>query len=577
MNLWEKLPDETADQFAAFESYRRLKPSERSIRKVQVASNGKSKITLESWSSKYRWVNRSTAWDEELARVERMATKEQVREMARRHASLSLTMLTKVAKRLNMLDPAELRPKDIVEFTKAATHLERMSRGDLEDRSESSAPDLDVSDEWRTKFIQPEGSFLPHKLQRQAIISESRYVALVAGVQSGKTAGSGIAFWRRILDEREKLKAKNDVGFYWMIAPNSIVGEVMCEAFEQFAPKSEIIKATGQKSGRTWELRDGTRVQFRSAEKADKLVGRRIHGAWLDEFTLLSKEVWVTSVRQRLATTSGWAIFSGTPRGRNWAWEEIWRRTMKSDDKADSDYSGFTWHSKENPAISSKEVLSAKRQLPPTYFRREWEASWESFHGQVFENWIPTKHHIEITHSQLMRLPASRTVIGVDWGFATPGAAVVARELADGSWQIVEELQEQGRLPEWWLKKIADMWKRHRAGIIWCDPEDAARVAMLSSEGLPAKKANNNVHRGIRYVASLMQRDMLLVDKSCKTLANQLTDYHWKEMSGGRRAEEPVKDNDHLCDAMRYAIYSTARHGGKHSGGRVTYSGNKIS
>lgn len=576
MELWEKLPDETADQYAAFEIYRRLKPSERTIRKVMIAKGIKTQDKLSKWSAQYRWVSRSNAWDEELARVERMATKEAHKEMARRHASLSLTMLTKVAKRLSNLDPSELRPKDIVEFTKAATHLERMSRGDLEERSEANAPETDVSDEWRNKFVQPEGSFLPHKLQRQAIISESRYVVLVAGVQSGKTAGSGIAFWRRVLDEREALKAKGDVGFYWLIAPNSIVGEVMCEAFEQFAPKGEIVKATGQKSGRTWELRDGTRVQFRSAEKADKLVGRRVHGAWLDEFTLLNREVWVTSVRQRLATTSGWAIFSGTPRGRNWAWEEVWRRTISTDDKADKDYAGFTWHSKENPAINPEEVESAKRQLPPTYFRREWEASWESFHGQVYESWLPAKHHIDISHSQLMRLPASKVVIGVDWGFATPGAAVVARELADGSWQVIEEVQEQGRLPEWWVRTIADLWKRHRASIIWCDPEDAARVATLSSEGLPAKKANNDVHRGIRYIASLMQRDMLLVDRSCKVLAGQLTDYHWKESHGGRRAEDPVKDNDHLCDAMRYAIYSTARRSKRGVGGRVTYGGNKI-
>ena len=576
MEPWERLPSETPEQFAAFEVYRKLKPSERSVRRVRDAKGLKTKHRMDTWCSKNRWVSRAAAWDDELARVERMATKEAVKDMARRHASISINMLSKVAKRLSMLDPSELRPKDIVEFTKAATQLERVSRGDLEERFESEAPEGDVADEWRTKFIQPEGTFLPHKLQRQAIISESRYIVLVAGVQSGKTAGSGIAFWRRILDEREKLKEKNDIGFYWLIAPNSIVGEVMCEAFEQFAPNGEIVKATGQKSGRTWELRDGTRVQFRSAEKADKLVGRRVHGAWLDEFTLLSKDVWVTSVRQRLATTSGWAIFSGTPRGRNWAWEEVWRRTIASDDKADKEYAGFTWHSKENPAISQAEVESARRQLPPAYFRREWEASWESFHGQVYDRWLPAKHHIDITHSELMRLPAVSVAIGIDWGFATPGAAVVARELADGSWQVIEEVQKQGMLPEWWQEKIAELWKKHHAKVIWCDPEDAARIATLTEEGLPAKRANNDVHRGIRYISSLMQRDMILVDKSCKVLSNQLTDYHWKQYSGGARSEDPVKENDHLCDALRYAIYSSVRSSRRKGGSRVTYGGAKI-
>lgn len=575
-DLWERQAGETAKAFAAFELYRGMPATERSGAKV-AQQLGRAKQLIDRWSSANSWVVRVRAWDDHLAAAAREEAVVELERMVKRHANLAVGFLGKVTRRLQSMQPDDLQPRDLVQWTKVATDLERMSRGQLvgdQDTQGQAAGAFSTEEQWRRTYVCPEGAFIPHRLQRDAINSDARFLALVAGVQSGKTAGSAIAFWRRILSDRRRLAEAGDLGFYWMVAPNSIVGEVMVEAFEEFAPPGEILRTRGQRSGRTWELRDGTRVQFRSAEKADRLVARRCHGAWLDEFTLLSKDVWVTSVRQRLATTGGWAIFSGTPRGRNWAWEEVWRRALPDDDKHDQDYEGFTWPSSENPAVSREEVEAARRQLPAAYFRREWEASWEAFHGQIYEAWSKVLMQVDLLGGVTAELmPPARTVMGVDWGFANPGALVVARQLVDGRWEVVEEVQESGKLPGWWQTKITDLWRKWKVETIWCDPEDAGRIAALVADGLPARKANNDVHAGIRHLAALMAQQRLRVDRTCTKLADQVEAYHWKEDRSGRRSEQPVKENDHLCDALRYSIFSTYRDLQREPGRRYTYGG----
>lgn len=420
---------------------------------------------------------------------------------------------------------------------------------------------LTSEEAWERKMLHPEKEFRPHAKQLEAIRAAERFIVMVAGVQSGKTSGAAIVFWKRIREWVAGHPAQEGQGrgFFWMIAPNAIVGEVMCERFELYAPPGWIVGREGQKGDRTWTLRDGSRVQFRSGEHADKLVARTLDGFWLDEFTLLKSDVWLTSVRQRLAATGGWGVFSGTPRGRNWAWEHIWRRTDPKDDAYDPQFRGFTWHSIENPMVSRDEVEAARRQLPRAMFEREWQASWEAFKGQVYEGW---GDHLIVDAVHSLPLPRGTvTVMGVDWGFASQGFVVVARKLPGGIWEVVEEVAEAGKLPAWWHAKIAELWTKHRVHRIWCDPEDAGRIATLQDDGLPVMGAANDKRDGIREVAAVVTQQVIRIHRRCTTLMSQMAGYRWKENKGKTEStEEPVKENDHGPDALRYAIFSENRY-----------------
>lgn len=82
---WERQPRETAKAFAAFQFYRDMGSSKRSLRRC-AQSLGKSDTVVMGWSTKYSWVERVLAWEDEQDRIRRIENLEEIRETARRQA-----------------------------------------------------------------------------------------------------------------------------------------------------------------------------------------------------------------------------------------------------------------------------------------------------------------------------------------------------------------------------------------------------------------------------------------------------------------------------------------------------------
>lgn len=122
-NSWERQPGETTQAFEAFELYCKM-GSERSIRKV-AQKMAKTDSLLRRWSSRWSWVNRARDYDNEIRRKEVIAEKKQFREMKQRHISMAIQLQKKAFEALRNLPPEELTPKDIREFMKLGTELER--------------------------------------------------------------------------------------------------------------------------------------------------------------------------------------------------------------------------------------------------------------------------------------------------------------------------------------------------------------------------------------------------------------------------------------------------------------------
>ena len=455
------------------------------------------------------------------------------------------------------------------DWGKTDAHVE--ARSDLGD--EAQQQEDDAREEFRLRYVEPENVFVPHELQQAAIKSKARYMAIVAGVGGGKTRTGAINCWDRILAD------DNPTAFYLLVAPDTINGEVMCEHFVAVAPRGWIKNPAGRgpSYARTWDLRNGARVQFRSADKPEKIVARRANGIWVDEFTILRAAAWRVSLRGRLSGTGkgslGWAIFTGTPRGRNWAYDDIWCRTVEGDDNHDENYEGYTWPSYMNPAVDQVDVEEARRNLPPAYFAREWGASWEAFHGRIYVQWDTGTMSVP----GLAQRPAPVGTVhycGVDWGYAKPGCSLLARRLPSGVWHVLAEVHEAEQLPGWWVEKIAGQWRSGKAKTIWCDPAEPGRIATLVDEGMPARGADNSVAEGIRSVAKAIVQGRLLIDSSCVCTIRSMSEYRWKEDAKGNRKEEPEKENDHGADGVRLMIHSTETDRGL--GEQITRSGSRV-
>jgi phage terminase large subunit len=92
----------------------------------------------------------------------------------------------------------------------------------------------------------------------------------------------------------------------------------------------------------------------------------------LDEYADMDPRVWSEIIRPALADRGGWAVFIGTPKGRN-AFFELWRR-------AQSDETWFTLMLKASDTglIPASELSLARRDLSEEQYAQEFECSFDA-------------------------------------------------------------------------------------------------------------------------------------------------------------------------------------------------------
>ncbi len=98
-----------------------------------------------------------------------------------------------------------------------------------------------------------------------------------------------------------------------------------------------------------------------------------------------------------------------------------------------------------------------------------------------------------------------------------------------------------------------------RDAIIVVDPSAASFITVLRNRGYMIKEADNAVRDGLRVVSTLMNKHLIRVRAdACPNLIREISGYVWDEKARMRGEEQPVKVDDHACDALRYVIKTTA-------------------
>lgn len=132
--LWERQEGESAQAFQGFAAYRDM-GADRSLAKV-AQKLGKSKALMERWSVRWQWVIRADAWDDEMDRMSRRELEKGITGMRKNHVNIAKAMLVKALQALQRIPVDEMTPKDVSTMVDVAAKLERISRGEVTERTE---------------------------------------------------------------------------------------------------------------------------------------------------------------------------------------------------------------------------------------------------------------------------------------------------------------------------------------------------------------------------------------------------------------------------------------------------------
>lgn len=143
------------------------------------------------------------------------------------------------------------------------------------------------------------------------------------------------------------------------------------------------------------------------------------------------------------------------------------------------------------------------------------------------------------------------TVYGVDFGFNNP-TAMVRVSFGANNTLFAEEVLYENELTNHELINYLPGLVPSCYDYIYADSAEPQRIQEIKNAGYNIFSADKAVKAGIDY----LKRYKIVVHPNSVNLIKELKSYKWKEDRSGIILDEPVKYNDHLVDALRYAVFS---------------------
>lgn len=140
---------------------------------------------------------------------------------------------------------------------------------------------------------------------------------------------------------------------------------------------------------------------------------------------------------------------------------------------------------------------------------------------------------------------------GLDWGWNDP-VAVVECEIHGKNLYVRELIYEQGLTNEDLSKKLEALGVSKHAPIYAdsAEPKDIIDMKRLRWNVIPAQKGADSVRNGIKYV----KEHNVFVTENSLNLWKESEDYKWRLDQYKVPTNEPEDKNNHLMDAIRYAL-----------------------
>lgn len=375
--------------------------------------------------------------------------------------------------------------------------------------------------------------------------SETKYFFLEGAVRSSKTFGSILAW----CDWVENFAPKGPL-IMMGNTRETLIQNVIHPLIELVGPKHAVLNrgiGTLQLFGRdVYLFGAGNIIAMR------KLQGKGAVGAYCDEAPTYPKDVW-EMLGTRTAADGIKIIATMNP-------DSPMHYIKKGYLDRLDDVNGRSWHFTldDNPFLSEKVKGELKKQYTGLWYKRYILGLWVAAEGAIYDMFDDSVH---VLHGDLPRLSA--VSVGVDYGTANPTSFIAVGLVADGpmagKWIAFREYYFDGRGGRQKTDaELADDMKTFLHGInpswVYVDPSAASFKLQLIRSGIHGvMNADNSVLDGIRNVASGLTTGKLLIHESCSHLLEEMPGYCWDSKAQDAGKDQPMKQDDHCLDALRYA------------------------
>lgn len=299
-----------------------------------------------------------------------------------------------------------------------------------------------------------------HPVQTALVSDEVRFKVVPAGRRSGKTERA-----KRFI-VREAMKY---VGQYFVAAPtrdqvkriywNDLKRLAFCSTYQEKPRETELIIP----------FPNGSTINLVGLDQPQRMEGIIWTGGVIDEIADVHEHAWPENISPALDTVDprnpdyrAWCWLIGVPDGLNHYYE----MAEYARSSGDPDWKLYTWKSSE--ILPPDVIEAAKRRMSPRQYRQEYEASFETATGRVYEDygqWNLTNEVIG-PHEQIMWCH--------DFNYTPLSSAICV--LRGNDFYVLDEIVLQSAVSRQSALEFVEKYKNHqnRNVTIYGDPAGRA-------------------------------------------------------------------------------------------------------
>lgn len=206
---------------------------------------------------------------------------------------------------------------------------------------------------------EPRRAFLPFHDRTK------RWACLVAHRRAGKT----VAAVNDII--RAAIMYQGTAGLFGYVAP--FRSQAKAVAWDYFKWYSSPITKMANESELTVTLLNDSKVRLFGADNADAMRGLGFDGVYMDEYGDFRPSVFGNVIRPALSDKQGWAVFAGTPKGKNQFWD-----IYDTARRLPNDWFLLRLTASESKILPPGELEAARAQLSEDQYLQEYECSFEA-------------------------------------------------------------------------------------------------------------------------------------------------------------------------------------------------------
>jgi hypothetical protein len=393
-------------------------------------------------------------------------------------------------------------------------------------------------------------SLLPYTLhagQVRAWESQARFVAVIAGTQSGKTSFGPSWLYREI--------QQHGVGDYLAVtATYDLFKLKLLPELTKFLAK--IGGWSYQATDRVFSHNNGSRIILRSADASGGLESATARAAWLDEcgqdrFGIDSWE----AVQRRLSLSQGRVLMTTTPYNLGWLKQQVYDRAVGGN----PEYEVVSFRSVDNPAFPVDEFERARATLPDWKFRMFYCGEFSHPAGMIYGDYIDS--YRELGGHMMRPFPIPETwqrTVGIDFGAVNTALVWIAEDPISRDMYCYRETQGGGYTGPEHARRALEYKEPVRLWVGGSKSEQQQRDdwSTVEHEGKHMGVAEpwiSDVEAGIDRVIGLFKQRRLYVFETLHELRSDLGTYS-REVDDAGEPLQRIKDKEqfHLADALRY-------------------------